>query len=99
MTATNIDDVKKHTRIYITVFVALAALTLITVSVSTLQISTTAHISVALLIAVIKGGLVASYFMHLINEKKVIYGVLILTAIFFAVLMFLPVSDLHTHGG
>jgi cytochrome c oxidase subunit 4 len=86
-------EIKKHVRVYVTVFVALMALTLVTVAVSTLHLSVAGAIAVALLIATVKASLVASYFMHLISEKKVIYGTLILTAIFFAALMFLPVSQ------
>ena len=47
-------------------------------------------ISVALLVATIKGSLVACYFMHLISEKKLIYAVLVLTAVFFVALLALP---------
>ena len=47
--------------------------------------------SVALFVAAIKGSLVACYFMHLISEKKLIYGVLALTALFFIALLLLPV--------
>ncbi|HEY4643465.1 MAG TPA: cytochrome C oxidase subunit IV family protein [Bacteroidota bacterium] len=95
---TSVAEVKKHVRVYVVVFVALAALTLITVSASTFEVSTTAHIAIALFIAVVKGSLVASYFMHLISERKVIFGVLIITVIFFAGLLLLPVSDLSLHG-
>jgi len=84
-------DVKKHVRTYITVFVTLLALTLITVTISYLHLNVTAAITVALVIATVKGSLVASYFMHLISEKKVIYFTLILTAVFFVVLMWLPI--------
>ncbi len=97
-TQAKVEDIKKHVRVYIIVFVALAALTLITVSASTLEVSTGVHIAIALLIAVVKGSLVASYFMHLISEKKLIFGVLIFTVIFFAGLLILPVSDLSSHG-
>ena len=83
-------DVKKHVRTYITVFVALLALTLVTVTVSTLHLSVPLAITVALIIATIKGSLVASYFMHLISEKKLIFMALLLTLIFFVVLMWLP---------
>ena len=58
---------------------------------------------VMLVIAVTKGTLVACYFMHLLSEKKVIYAVLILTVVFFIVLMSIPVSghlgSTATHGG
>jgi len=41
---------------------------------------------VALLVATVKGGLVAAFFMHLISEKKLIYGILALTLFFFFVM-------------
>ena len=90
MDASHSIDIKKHVRTYVTVFVALLALTIITVTVSYLHLSTVPAIIVALTIAAIKGSLVASYFMHLISEKKLIYVTLILTATLFIVLMSLP---------
>ena len=90
-------DIDKHVRVYITVFVALMALTLITVAVSYLDLATPMAIAVAVFIAVIKGSLVAGYFMHLISEKKMIYAVLALTAFFFIALLALP-SLTHSNG-
>src|SRR3989337_390079 len=89
-------EIDKHVRVYIIVFVALMALTIVTVAVSYLDLSTPMAIAVALFIATIKGSLVACYFMHLISEKKLIYAVLVLTAVFFVALLALPaltVSD------
>ena len=86
------EDIKRETRVYIMVFAALAALTVITVAVSRLHLGAMAALAVALVIACTKGTLVACYFMHLVSEKKVIYGVLILTVVFFVVLMGLPIS-------
>jgi cytochrome c oxidase subunit 4 len=83
-------DIDRHVRVYITVFVALMALTLITVAVSYLHLPLPIAVTVALLVATVKGTLVACYFMHLISEKKLIYAVLALTAIFFVALMALP---------
>ena len=90
-------DIDRHVRIYITVFVALMALTIITVAVSYLDLSTPMAVAVALFIATIKGSLVACYFMHLISEKKLIYAVLALTAAFFVALLALPVFT-HSNG-
>jgi cytochrome c oxidase subunit IV len=84
-------DIDKQVKIYITVFVALMALTLITVAVSYLHLPPLAAISVALFVALVKGSLVACYFMHLIAEKKLIYAVLLVTIAFFVVLLALPV--------
>jgi len=48
-------------------------------------------VTVALIIAIMKGSMVAAVFMHLSDEKKWIYGTLILTVAFFVVLMMLPI--------
>ena len=90
-------DIDKHVRIYITVFVALMVLTIVTVAVSRYHLPVPIAVSVALLVATIKGSLVACYFMHLISEKKLIYAVLALTAFFFVALLALPVLT-HSDG-
>jgi cytochrome c oxidase subunit 4 len=90
-------DIDKHVRVYIIVFVALMALTIVTVAVSYLDLSTPMAIAVALFIATIKGSLVLCYFMHLISEKKLIYVVLGITIFKFIVLMILPVLT-HSNG-
>lgn len=92
-------DVKKEVRGYIGVFITLAALTVLTVFASYMDVSKTTHIVVALAIAVVKGSLVGMYFMHLISEKKLIYWALYLTAIFFVVLMLLPTFTQVDHLG
>jgi len=52
-------------------------------------------VTIALIVATIKGSLVACYFMHLISEKKLIYAVLALTVVFFIALLALPVVTVH----
>src|SRR4029079_1365440 len=84
------EAIRRQTRLYILVFSALMALTVITVAVSYLHLSPHLAVLVALLIAGIKGSMVAAYFMHLISEKKAIYAILILTVAFFVVLMAIP---------
>lgn len=90
MTGHTVEEIRKETRVYLIVFVALAALTAITVGISYLHLSGWKAISLALLIASIKGFLVAGFFMHLLSEKKLIYSVLIVTVIFFAMLLWIP---------
>ena len=90
MTTDHAADIDRHVRIYITVFVALMVLTIITVAISRLHLPVHVAVSIALLVATIKGTLVACYFMHLISEKKLIYAVLLLTAVFFIALLALP---------
>jgi cytochrome c oxidase subunit 4 len=90
-------DIDRHVRVYITVFVALMALTIITVAISRVHLPVPIAVTVALLVATVKGGLVACYFMHLISEKKLIYAVLVLTAVFFVALLALPAFT-HSNG-
>ena len=97
MTSDHAVDIDKQVRIYITVFVALMALTVVTVAISYLHLPVAGAVTVALLVAIVKGSLVACYFMHLIAEKKLIYAVLALTVVFFAALLALPVLT-HSNG-
>ena len=90
-----IEEVKKHVRVYMAVFGALAALTVVTVIVGYLDLPIAPALAIGLTIAVVKGGLVAAYFMHLISEKKVIYGFLTLTVVFFLSMVVLFISAFH----
>jgi cytochrome c oxidase subunit IV len=95
MTTDHAADIDRHVRVYTTVFVALMALTIITVGISYLHLPVPMAVTAALLVATVKGSLVACYFMHLISEKKLIYAVLALTAAFFVALLSLPVLTVH----
>lgn len=88
----SMEEVKKHVRVYVTVFGALAVLTVVTVAVAYLHLPIWPALIIALIIATIKGGLVASYFMHLISEKKVIYWVLAVTFVFLLCMFLLFIS-------
>ncbi len=99
MSGHSVEEIKQETRTYILVFVALAALTLITVAVSYLDLKIGAAVIVALLIATLKGSLVAGFFMHLISERKLIYCVLLVTLAFFVVLIFLPMGSVAGSTG
>ena len=76
----DVHDIKKEVRGYLIVFGALLFFTVVTVGVSYLHLSLPQAITLALIIATIKAGLVASYFMHLISEKVLIYIVLLMAA-------------------
>lgn len=87
------EDIKKHVRIYIGVFVALLVGTIITVLASLVHLPAFwMTVAIALFIATIKASLVAGYFMHLISEKKAIYAILGATVVFFAGLMTLVIT-------
>jgi cytochrome c oxidase subunit IV len=97
MTSEHAVDIDRHVRSYITVFVALMVLTIITVAISYLDLSVPLAVTVALIVATVKGALVAGVFMHLRSEQKLIYAVLVVTVLFFIVLMALPVFT-HSNG-
>src|SRR5215468_10774408 len=76
-------DIKK----YIMIGAALLAFTAITVAANQLHLAIPLAITVALIIAITKGSMVASVFMHLSHEKKWIYGALIQTLAGFIIVM------------
>jgi cytochrome c oxidase subunit IV len=86
----DIESVKKSVRTYVMVGAALFVFTAITVAVNRVHLAIPAAIAVALIIATMKGSMVASVFMHLSHEKRWIYGALVLTVLFFIVLMCVP---------
>jgi len=75
-------DVQKEVKKYYIVFAALLILTIVTVAASNIQIGATLGVIVALIIASVKGYLVACNFMHLSSEKKLVYFVLITSVLF-----------------
>ena len=85
------DNIQDHIKVYRNVFLALLTFTVLTVAISYVHFDLVwVGILVGLLIAGIKGYLVAANFMHLNNEKKMIYWILILTASFLVLLFFMP---------
>jgi len=82
---------KPDIRPYMLVFGALMVLTMVTVGVSYLELSVAAAVGLALLIASIKGSLVACYFMHLISERKLILILMGVTVLLFFAVLFGPV--------
>jgi len=86
------EEIRKEMRVYLIVFGALAVLTAVTVGVCYgLDLPVHLAIMVALAVAIVKGSLVACFFMHLISERKLIFSVLALTVFFFILLISLPV--------
>lgn len=93
------ESVKAGIRKYLMVGAALYVFTVITVAVNQVHLAVPAAVTVALIVASLKGSMVASIFMHLSHEKKWIYGSLILTVVFFVVLMALPIFTTMDHIG
>ena len=92
-------EVKKSVRSYMTVFVMLMVFTVLTVAASRFHLAVPVAITLALVIAAMKGSMVAGVFMHLSHEKRAIYGALLLTIVFFLVLLFIPVLSMMDHIG
>jgi cytochrome c oxidase subunit IV len=89
-------DVAKEVRKYLLVFGALMIGTILTVWASYIDFGGHGmNIAVALVIAIVKAGLVAGFFMHLVDERKLIYGVLGATAFFFVGLMYVTLWSLE----
>jgi cytochrome c oxidase subunit IV len=99
LTGDHAADIDRHVRIYITVFAVLMVLTIVTVAISYLDLSVPMAVTVALLVATVKGSLVACYFMHLVSERKLIYAVMLLTVVFFIALLALPALTVQNSYG
>jgi cytochrome c oxidase subunit 4 len=89
-------DVSKHIRTYLLIGLFLLIGTGLTVYAATIHFgSHSMNIAIALLIAVVKGSLVALFFMHLISERTAIYMFMSVTVFFFAGLMVLTLWATH----
>ena len=84
------EEIRKHIRGYLMVGGCLYVFTVITVGIAYFQLPTVPALIIALLVASVKASLVALFFMHLIDEKKLIRWTLMLTAAFFVLCMALP---------
>lgn len=79
----------KTRALYLKVFIALLVATVLTVGASYIHFGQQGNVAVALLIATAKAALVAGFFMHLVKEKLMIYGLLAFCFFFVASMMFL----------
>jgi len=68
------DDHSNHVLplwVYLGVFSALLVLTVTTVAVAQVDLGGTANLIIAMVVACVKAGLVALFFMHLLYDKKI----------------------------
>ena len=75
---------------YLVVGGMLYVLTIVTVAIAYLRMDPIPALILALVVATTKASLVALYFMHLIDEKKVIYWTLGMTVFFFGLCLIIP---------
>ena len=92
-------EIRKSVRSYLLVFAMLMVFTVLTVGASTFHFGVPLAITVALVIAAMKGSMVGGVFMHLTHEKRAIYGTLLLTLVFFVVLLFVPLFTMADQIG
>jgi caa(3)-type oxidase subunit IV len=93
------EDVKKNVRKYLMIGAALYVFTVITVAINQIHLAVPFAIALGLAVASIKGTMVAAIFMHLNHERWWIYGSLIITVVFFVVLLLVPISTSADHIG
>ncbi|HTP64972.1 MAG TPA: cytochrome C oxidase subunit IV family protein [Geobacteraceae bacterium] len=79
-------------RIYIIVWLALLVLTAVTWGVSYINLGM-GNVTVALIIASVKAGLVALYFMHLRYENRLVWAFALVPLFFLALIIFGTLSD------
>ena len=92
-------DIKKEINLYIKVFGTLAVLTVLTVAAAYLDVGIGLAVIIAMIIATAKGSLVASFFMHLAHEKKLIYLMLVITLVFLLALFFITFGAIGDQVG
>ena len=86
------EEIQQEVNRYLKVFGLLIIGTIVTVWASYWELPNMAlTVAVALFIASVKGFFVAGYFMHLLDEKKMIYGIMAATVFFAIGLMFLTI--------
>ena len=88
-----------HARTYLLVFGTLAALTIVTVAAGYVSFPVGLGIAIALVIATVKGSLVAAYFMHLLHEQKAIYWLLLFTLLLLLIMFGLFIGSALDQGG
>jgi cytochrome c oxidase subunit 4 len=93
------ESIKKQVRTYMMIGAALFVFTVITVAVNQIHLAVPLAVTLALIIATMKGSMVAAVFMHLSHERMWIYGALVLTVIGFLILMTVPMFTNMDHIG
>jgi cytochrome c oxidase subunit 4 len=83
-------DIDKHVKVYIIVFVTLMVLTIVTVAIARVHLPCRLPSAWRMLVATIKGSLVAGYFMHLSLREEADPGRPRLTVAFFVALLRFP---------
>ncbi|MBK9137181.1 MAG: hypothetical protein IPM17_00170 [Verrucomicrobia bacterium] len=90
MSDNNSQALQQEARRHLIIFGAVALGTILIVLSSFAPLATGVKIAAVLAVAIAQASLVAGFLMHLITEKRMVISSLVLTAIFFVALIFLP---------
>lgn len=99
MSTTESGHGRADTRIYLLVFLWLAAFTVITVALSYLHLPKRTAIPLALLVATTKASIVGAYFMHLRVERRVVFAIIGVAVFFIIALVMIPWLDTRGLAG
>ncbi len=85
-------------RLYVFIFAALVALTILTVAISFIPLTGAWHIAAGLAIALVKASLVALFFMHLVTSPRLTWFVVVVALFWLLLLVGLTFVDYATRG-
>lgn len=91
------EEIAREVRTYLTIFGALGVLTLMTVGVAYMNLPHAAGVVVALVIAAVKVFLIATFFMHLRGEGRLINWTIAVCCALVLVLIVFVLPDLGIH--
>jgi caa(3)-type oxidase subunit IV len=93
--ASSPEEIRKHIRLYLGIGIVLLVLTAVTVGLSYVDFgSHTANMVIGLAVATFKCSLVVLIFMHLNNERPLIYKILAFAMLFLGVMFVLFINAL-----
>jgi cytochrome c oxidase subunit 4 len=90
-------DMVRHHPNYVAVWYWLVGLAIFSVLVSSLPLPQTLAMVVIFVAAVVKAALVALYYMHLRSERLLLYALVVVPLVFFAILLLVLFPDIAWH--
>ena len=98
MKETNPVEIKLAARRAVLAFCALLVCVLLAVGLTRIPFGHhSVNVVIALTIAVLQAGLLTGFLMHIVSERKMVFGVLALTGLMFVVLMALIIGAYANH--
>lgn len=95
----DLEQTRREVKMHLRIGAMLALLILTSIGIAMLPIGAVWHLLIGLGIATLMAGLVLLYFMHFKGEQKLIYQIMIATAVMFAALIFLSLLAYWDYAG